>query len=88
MIVKLMGVVDIFTALVIVLFQFNLIYNPLVISLAFYLIMKGIIFFGDFFSIMDAIVGFYMLLMIVWRFETFSFIVAGYLLIKGFVSLI
>jgi len=88
MIVKLMGVMDIFTALVIVLFQLNWIHNPLVVSLAFYLIMKGIIFFGDFFSVLDAIVGLYMLLMIAWRFETFSFIVAGYLVVKGFSSLI
>ncbi len=88
MIVKLMGVIDIFTALVIVLFQLNMIHNPLVVSLAFYLIMKGIIFFGDFFSIMDAVVGLYMLFMIAWHFEVISFIVAGYLLVKGFISLI
>jgi len=88
MIVKLMGVVDIFTALIIVLFQFKMIHNPLVISLGFYLIMKTVIFFGDFFSIIDGMVGLYMLFMTILSFQTFTLIVAGYLVIKGFVSLI
>jgi hypothetical protein len=88
MIVKLMGVLDIFTALIIILFQFKMIHNPLIVSLGFYLLMKAIIFFGDFFSVMDGVVGLYMLFMIAWPLEILSFIVAGYLVIKGFSSLI
>jgi len=88
MIVKLMGVLDLFTALIIVLFQFQTIHNPLIISLGFYLIMKAIIFFGDIFSIIDGIVGLYILFMIVWPIEILSFICVGYLAIKGFSSLV
>jgi hypothetical protein len=88
MIVKLMGVMDLFTALVILLFQYKMIHNPLVISLGLYLIMKAVIFFGDFFSIVDGIVGIYMLLMMFVSFHTFTFIVVGYLAIKGFSSLV
>jgi hypothetical protein len=88
MIVKLMGALDIFTALIIVLFQFQLIHNPLIVSFGFYLLLKGIIFFGDFFSVIDGIIGLYMLFMIAWPIEVFSFIVAGYLVIKGFSSLL
>ena len=83
-----MGALDLFTALIIVLFQYRMIHNPLVVALGFYLIMKAIIFFGDFFSIIDGIVGLYMLFMVIISFETFTFIVAGYLVIKGFSSLI
>jgi hypothetical protein len=88
MIVKLMGVLDVFTALVLVLYQYNLIRNPLVVSLGLYLIMKAVIFFGDFFSIVDGIVGLYMLFMMLLAFETFTIIVATYLVIKGFSSML
>jgi hypothetical protein len=87
MIVKLMGLMDIFTAVVILLFQFKYIHNPLVISLGLYLILKAVIFFGDFFSIIDGIVGLYVLFMLVLSFETMSFVAAGYLVIKGLSSM-
>ncbi len=87
MIVKLMGILDIFTALVIVLFQYKMIHNPLIVSLGLYLIIKAIMFFGDFFSIIDGIAGLYMLFMIIVSIETATFIVAGYLTIKGISSL-
>jgi hypothetical protein len=83
-----MGVMDLFKALVILLFQFKMIHNPLVVSLGFYLIMKAVIFFGDLFSVIDGIVGLYMMLMILVSFQTFTFIVVGYLTIKGFSSLV
>jgi len=87
MIVKVMGVLDIFTALIIILFQFKMIHNPLIVSLGLYLIMKAVIFFGDLFSIIDGVVGLYMLFMMVWPVEVLSFICVGYLVIKGFSSL-
>jgi hypothetical protein len=88
MIVKLMGVLDLFTALVIILFQYKMIHNPLIVSLGFYLIMKTIIFFGDLFSIIDGVIGLYVLFMMVWPIEVVSFICMGYLVIKGFSSLV
>jgi len=87
MIVKFMGLLDIFTAIVIVLFQFKYIHNPLVISLGLYLLLKAVIFFGDFFSIVDGIVGLYVLFMLILSFETLSFLAAGYLVIKGLSSM-
>jgi len=88
MIVKLMGVLDLFTALVIVLFQYKMIHNTLIVSLGLYLIMKAVIFFGDLFSFIDGVVGLYMIFMMVWPIEVLSFICVGYLAIKGFSSLV
>jgi hypothetical protein len=88
MIVKVMGALDIFTALIIVLFQYKMIHNPLIVSLGFYLIMKAVIFFGDFFSVVDGVIGLYMLFMMIWPIEALSFIFVGYLAIKGFSSLV
>lgn len=87
MIVKIMGVLDIFTALVMILFQYKMIHNPLIVSLGFYLILKGIIFFGDFFSVADGIIGLYMLFMILFPIQSFTFIASAYLALKGISSL-
>jgi len=83
MIVKTMGLLDIFTAIVMVLFQFQAIHNPLIVSLGLYLIIKAVVFFGDFFSIIDGILGLYMLFMIIFPVKSITFIAAGYLTIKG-----
>jgi len=87
MIVKLMGVLDLFSAIVILLFQYKMIHNPLIVSLGFYLILKAVVFFGDLFSMIDGVVGLYMLFMLVFPIETITFIVVGYLAIKGLSSL-
>jgi hypothetical protein len=83
MIVKIMGILDIFTAIIIFLFQYRLIHNPLIVSLGLYLIIKAVVFFGDFFSIIDGIIGLYMLFMILFPIEIITFIATGYLVIKG-----
>lgn len=87
MIVKVMGVLDIFTAIVMLLFQYKLIHNPLIVSLGFYLIIKAVVFFGDLFSIADGVIGLYMLFMIIFPMQTVTFVAAGYLTIKGLSSL-
>jgi hypothetical protein len=87
MIVKFMGVLDLFAAAVILLFQYKMIHNPLVVSLGLYLILKAVIFFGDLFSMIDGVVGLYMLFMMIIPIETVTFIVVGYLAIKGLSSL-
>ena len=87
MVVKFLGFLDIFTALIIVLFHFRLIHNPLVFSMALYLIFKAIIFFGDMFSIVDAVVGLYMFFMIFHSVTWITFVFAIYLIIKGMISL-
>jgi hypothetical protein len=87
MAVKLLGLLDIFAAVIIVLFHFKIIHNPLVLSMAFYLIFKAMIFFGDAFSIVDGIVGLYMLFMIIHSVELLSFVFAIYLILKGITSI-
>jgi len=82
-----MGVLDLFTAIVIILFQYKLIHNPLIVSLGFYLIIKAILFFGDLFSLADGIIGLYMLFMILFSIELVTFVAAGYLIVKGISSL-
>ncbi len=44
--------------------------DHIVMAFAFYLLLKAILFFGDFFSVIDGIVGIYMLLMILFCIET------------------
>lgn len=86
MIVKLMGALDIFAAIIILLFQYKIIHNPLIVSLGFYLIFKAVVFFGDLFSMIDGVIGLYMLFMLILPIETITFIVVGYLSIKGLSS--
>jgi hypothetical protein len=88
MVVKLLGFLDMFSAIVIILFHFKLIHNPLILSMAFYLIFKAVIFFGDMFSIVDGVVGLYMLFMMVYGVSWLSFAFAIYLMIKGIVSMV
>ena len=88
MISKILGILDLFIAIGILLFQYNLIPYQVIISLSLYLIIKTIIFFGDFFSIVDGIVGLYMLLMAIFRIELISYIFIIYLIIKGIWSML
>jgi len=87
MLSKILGFVDFATAVVIILFQYNIVPVQLVISLSLYLIIKAIVFFGDFMSILDGIVGLYMLLMFLFKPEVISIIFAVYLTIKGIWSI-
>jgi hypothetical protein len=82
-----MGALDIFAAIVILLFQYKIIHNPLVLSLGLYLILKAVMFFGDLFSMIDGIIGLYMLFMMIFPIEIITFIAVGYLSIKGLSSL-
>jgi hypothetical protein len=84
---KILGFADLFTGIMVVLFQYNIIPGQLVFSLAFYLILKAIIFFGDFMSMIDGIAGLYMLLMLLLKIEVVSVIFAIYLTLKGLWSL-
>lgn len=87
MLVKFMGVLDLFAAVVVLLFQYQLIHNPLVLSLGLYLLLKAVMFFGDLFSMIDGVIGLYMLFMMILPIEVITFIVVGYLSIKGLSSL-
>jgi hypothetical protein len=87
MIGKLLGALDIFTALAIIFFQFNITPSQMIFSLSFYLLIKFIIFFGDMMSIIDGIIGMYMLIMLVLNIATVSWIFSVYLIIKGIWSM-
>ena len=88
MVVKLLGFLDVFAAIIIVLFHFKIIHNPLVLSMALYLIFKAVIFFGDMFSIVDGVVALYMIFMMIYGVSWLSFAFAVYLMIKGMISLV
>lgn len=84
---KILGFLDLTAGICIVLMQLNFMYAQLMVSLALYLILKAIIFFGDSMSIIDGIVGLYMLLMLTFRIELVSIIFSIYLVIKGLWSM-
>ncbi len=82
-----MGFLDITCAVIIILYQYSVIPFHIVLAGAAFLILKAILFFGDFFSIIDGIIGIVMLLMFFIRIETVSFIALGYLVLKGLWSM-
>ena len=63
-IVKIMGAMDFLSAIALILLHYNVIHFQLGIIFACYLIFKGIIFMGDFASIVDLLCGVYMVLML------------------------
>ena len=62
--VKIFAFLDLIILIIILGLHFNFV-NSLIITLlaALYLFFKGIIFIGDFFSILDILVGIYLVLM-------------------------
>jgi hypothetical protein len=84
---KFMGVLDIFVSIAIILFQYNIIPGKIIFSLAFYLLIKTIIFFGDTLSMIDGLVAIYMMIMLLYQVEIISIICAVYLFIKGGLSM-
>lgn len=77
---------DLMVLITITLTQFSLVPTlPLLISSSTYLSAKGIIFFGEFMSIMDLLIAFYLILMIFGLKITFVYyIMLGWFLYKLF----
>ena len=87
MMTKLLGFFDMVAAIVMVLYQYDVTGFRIVLSFAAYLILKGIIFFGDLFSVIDGIVGIYMIIMFFIHSSTVTWIFAIYLILKSIWSM-
>jgi hypothetical protein len=87
MIGKIMGFIDIFAGIIMLLAQFGIVKGYILFSLGLYLIIKFIMFFGDFMSVIDGIVGIYLILMLLVTFSAISILFAAYLIIKGIWSI-
>ena len=86
MLVKFMGLMDLLSGIVIVLFNFHLISIKFAFAIILYLLIKGIAFRWDLASIGDFGIAIYMLLMLFFPITFLSIIVAIYLFQKGIVS--
>lgn len=88
MIVKIMSILDIATAIVLILYQYGSIKTRLFISFIAYLLIKAFMFKGDFASFLDACIAFYMIFMIFFSIPLLSWIAAIYLIQKAIVGFI
>jgi hypothetical protein len=88
MFIKVLGFLDVLAALIIFLHSHGVVsWKPLVFF-ALYLIIKGFIFFSDFVSKIDVLVGFLMFFLLIFRMETLSVAFMVYLLAKGIISMV
>jgi hypothetical protein len=88
MLVKFMGILDIVCSIIIILCYNNILpFQPL-ISVALYLILKAVIFFGDILSIVDAIVGILILINLLVHSSLIVYIAVIYLIFKGGISML
>lgn len=62
MIIKFMGIIDLLTALILILVPFNLVSWKIVVIATSYLLFKAYAFKGDFASILDGASGIYLFL--------------------------
>ncbi|HII29956.1 hypothetical protein COT48_02570 [Candidatus Woesearchaeota archaeon CG08_land_8_20_14_0_20_47_9] len=86
-ILKLMGLMDLFATIVMLLIHYNVLGWRLPLSLGMYLIFKGIGFWGDFASMVDLAAGIYMIAMIFGLRTFLVFVFVGFLFQKTLFSL-
>lgn len=89
MIIKLMGIADLVAATIIILLHYSLGLSwKLPLIFAAYLVLKGVMFWGNISSFLDMLCGAYILAM-VFGFSSFmSFLVAIYLFQKAVFSIV
>jgi hypothetical protein len=85
-VVWLLGIMDILTAVFIVLGNYHLASLRFFMTFIIYLLVKGIVFRGDLASFIDLAIAVYMILMIFFPITVVSFIAAIYLIQKGILS--
>jgi hypothetical protein len=90
MFVKVLGILDIFSALIFVLFFFSIMPFSFVIFSAAYLVLKGVIFLisKNLISILDILSGAVMLLSFLFPKSWLIWLVSAYLIQKGIFSLL
>lgn len=87
-IVKIMGIMDFLTGIMVILFNYDLIGVKVLLVFLLYILIKGIAFRGDVASFIDLGIAIYMLLMLILPVTILSYIVAIYLFQKGAVSML
>ena len=87
MIVKALGIIDIFAGITLLLFSIHHPIIKLAWVFAIYLILKGIVFIKDIGSLIDLVAGIFMILAIYNLLISFSWIFVVWLIGKGFFSL-
>lgn len=88
MIVKLMGFLDLMTAVMFLLLHYNIVRPAACIYFLFYLVVKAVAFWGDFASILDGLSAVYMVLMFLGLRYAITFVVVIYLGQKALFSLL
>ncbi|MFH1771075.1 MAG: hypothetical protein ABH828_05990 [archaeon] len=83
---KIFGFFDLIAILMMILLQYDAVRWRIAIIFAAYLIIKGIIFKGDFASMMDIVIGTYIILIPIIGWKFFTIIFAIYLGQKAVVS--
>jgi hypothetical protein len=85
-IVKILGLVDLFAAVLLLLAENQPFPTRIVITVAAALIMKGVIFLSDPVSKFDVIIAVYLLITLVFNVKLLSILLATYIGIKGIYS--
>jgi hypothetical protein len=85
-IVKVLGVMDFLTGVMILLFHYDIVSTRLFLSFILYLIIKGLMFRGNLASILDITVAVYMIIMIFLPLGFFTYLAAVYLFQKSISS--
>ncbi|MCC7574492.1 hypothetical protein KO361_02780 [Candidatus Woesearchaeota archaeon] len=88
MIVKIMSLLDLATAIVMILFQYGSVKSRLLMSFIAYLLIKAFMFRGDFASFLDACIAIYMIFMIFFSVPLLTWIATVYLIQKAITGFI
>jgi hypothetical protein len=88
LLVRILGLMDLMTGVMLLLYQYDVAGTRLFLSFIFYLMLKGIIFRGDFASFVDLVIAIYMIFMIFLPITILTYIAAIYLFQKSLTSLL
>ncbi len=83
---KLFGFMDLFSAFVMLLVQWNVISVRLILIATGWLVFKGILFKGDIASMIDFGIAVYHIIMLLFPVAFVTYVLAAYLIIKGLMS--
>lgn len=87
-ILKFFGIMDLYSAIIMLLVQFDVTPWRLILTASAWLILKGIIFRGELASMIDLGIGVYHLIMFLLPIPIVTYILAIYLIIKGSMSIL
>ncbi len=88
LLVKLLGLVDLTAALLLLTANLHLAPQKIVLFVALFLGMKGLLFLSDPVSKFDVLIAGYLCLTLLWNITFLSVILGVYLILKGLYSLV